>query len=262
MKSRVNICLIVLEVAVAAVLIACLVMFGRNKVNDELTLADIKKELLSDMDLESSFRISDSLGLKKYYALTATDYEDFLLYLPASNMDASELLIIVLNDESQATEVVEACRARLSQEKSVFENYGVDQMELLNSAKLLQAGRYIMFAVCANADDLAEEFEKLVGGSRDLSTIEREETVDTNKLSTLSTEETTIVDNSEPETPQTYDAHTQEILDDAGYYYKYYSAVSLIYSVRSEAFDADKFLQVYEKLGMAGKLKRGITQSL
>jgi hypothetical protein len=105
---------------------------------------------------------ADAMGLRKYYGLDANDYEDVLLYLPSSNMDAAELLLVVMKDEDQAEAVLDAMNSRLEQQKKAFEGYGVEQMGILNQAVICVEGRYGLLAVCENADGVKSAFDGVI----------------------------------------------------------------------------------------------------
>ena len=73
------------------------------------------------------------------------------LYSPASNMDAQELLIIKLKDNSQAEAVTEAINARLETQMNSFEGYGIEQYAMLENHILDVQGNFILYVVNPNA---------------------------------------------------------------------------------------------------------------
>ena len=64
-----------------------------------------------------------------------------------TQMDAAELLLVNLKDTSQKKSVEEAIQKRIEYQKSCFEGYGVDQMELINNAMTITYGHYMLFIV-------------------------------------------------------------------------------------------------------------------
>ena len=74
-------------------------------------------------------------------------------------MDVDELLLIKYADGSQEQQVKSAVDARLDEQKKAFENYGVNQMELLNDHSVFKSeSGFAFFTVNVNADQSAEAF--------------------------------------------------------------------------------------------------------
>lgn len=162
--KRINITFIVLEVAAVIGLIVFILCVSGKNVREDAALSELSEAVYTVIDSENGFSLSDSMGFRKYYGLDANEYEDMLLYLPASNMDAAELLIVVMRDESQSEELNAAMNKRLEQQKKVFESYGVEQMGILNQAVICVRGRYGLFAVCEDADEVKTAFLRVIQG--------------------------------------------------------------------------------------------------
>lgn len=162
--KNINIRFILLEAAALIGLVVLIVCISPRAVRDDADLAELSEAVFSAIKDENGFSQSDAMGLRKYYGLDANEYEDMMLYLPASNMDAAELLIVVMQNESQAEELETAIHERLEQQKKVFESYGVEQMGILNRAVVCIRGRYALFAVCADADIAKEAFLRVIEG--------------------------------------------------------------------------------------------------
>lgn len=162
-QNRICFYLITLEL-VSAILLAFFIWFVTgDRVKEDVAVQDLENAvldvLLSD---EVYWQKADYEKLREYYGLNANDYEGFCLYVPASNMDAAELLIVKLSDEGQAETVQEAIEKRLENQKGKFEAYGVEQMGILNHAVVIIKEPYILFAVCGESEDLKEAFLNMV----------------------------------------------------------------------------------------------------
>ena len=97
--------------------------------------------------------------IKRLYDINPADYEFCMLYYPKTNMDVDELLLIKYADGSQEQQVKSAVDARLDEQKKAFENYGVNQMELLNDHSVFKSeSGFAFFTVNVNADQSAEAF--------------------------------------------------------------------------------------------------------
>ena len=97
--------------------------------------------------------------LRRLYGLNPSDYEEIVLYYPASNMGVEELLLVKLNDTAQTETVEAAVEARLAAQKQSFDGYGVEQTALLNNNAVTEVrGRYVLFAVGVNAQAIRQAF--------------------------------------------------------------------------------------------------------
>lgn len=150
------------EITAAICIILLIAATGRKGVRDDLTLGELKAAVTEACGNDLNVRDAQDRELKKYYGLNAADYEDIYLALPASNMDAAEILIIVMQETEQAGEITEAMNARLEAQINAFESYGVEQMELLNNAVIRADGRYAYYISAKNASDAAEALAKLI----------------------------------------------------------------------------------------------------
>ena len=99
-------------------------------------------------------------GLKKYYGLSASDYEGVLYYMANDNMSADEILIIKLSDESQEDEVLEAINDRIDARTEVFRGYMPDEAALLDDSIVVTKSGFVFFAVSDKAEELLSTFEK------------------------------------------------------------------------------------------------------
>ena len=150
------------EIAAAVCIILLIVFTGGKRVRDDISLDELKTAAAEVYGSSLNVRDAQDRELKKYYGLNAGDYKDIYLALPASNMDAAEILIIVMNGKEQAGQVKEAMNARLEAQINAFESYGVEQMDLLNNAVIETEGRYAFFISAKNASDIREALERLI----------------------------------------------------------------------------------------------------
>ena len=146
--DRTHIFLILAEAAAAVFILAAVILTSGRRVRDDVTLSELETAVFREIGEENAFAPRDAMALRKYYGLDAAELTDFSLFLPSSNMDAAELLIVVMQDESQAESIRKAMETRLANQIGVFESYGVDQMRLLNQAEIITEGRYAVF-ICA-----------------------------------------------------------------------------------------------------------------
>ena len=75
-------------------------------------------------------------------------------------MGVKELLIVRLEDDSQADVVETAAQKRLDTQKKSFEGYGAAQTKLISSAVLESRGDYVLMAVTGKADAVQTAYRK------------------------------------------------------------------------------------------------------
>ncbi len=133
---------------------------------------DMSSGSISDADIQSvAEQVVKAAGMeemqpaggrmvKRFYGLNPNDYEGVVLYAPADNMDARELLIVKLSDVSQREEVENAIEERLDTQMKSFEGYGAEQTALLESHVLKTEGNYVFYMVHEQAGKAESAFMK------------------------------------------------------------------------------------------------------
>ncbi|MCF0132648.1 MAG: DUF4358 domain-containing protein [Blautia sp.] len=98
--------------------------------------------------------------VKRFYGMNVQDYAGVVLYAPQDNMDARELLIVKLADQSQKSAVEASIESRLATQKKSFDGYGAEQTKLLNDHMLVIEGNYILYMVGENQEPVRKAFLK------------------------------------------------------------------------------------------------------
>ena len=146
MKSTKIILLEVLKwLFVAALCVFLYFMLSANR-ESRAAFSDVQEAVISAADL-APMAEGDNQTFKRLYGLSASDYENVLLYYPTTNMGAEELLLIQLKDLSQQQAVKDAIESRLDTQKKSFDGYGVDQYAMLEKAVVEVQGNYILLVV-------------------------------------------------------------------------------------------------------------------
>ena len=149
--------LTILRIAMGAALLIFMVVLQVGNRNSNASLESVSQEVLGAAD-QDGMQESNNRMFQKFYGLDAQDYEGVTLYSPVSNMDAQELLIIKLKDNSQAEAVTEAINARLETQMNSFEGYGIEQYAMLEDHILDVQGNFILYVVNPNAQAADEAF--------------------------------------------------------------------------------------------------------
>jgi hypothetical protein len=143
---------------VAALCVFLYFMLSANR-ESRAAFSDVQTAVTSAADL-TPMAEGDNQTFKRLYGLSASDYENVLLYYPTTNMGAEELLLIQLKDISQQQAVKDAIENRLDTQKKSFDGYGVDQYAMLEKAVVEVQGNYILLVV---ADDPAPVRKAFLG---------------------------------------------------------------------------------------------------
>lgn len=157
MKSNKILLLEILKwLLVAALCVFLYVMLSSNR-ESNTPFADVKEAVIAAADL-TPMAEGDNQTLKRLYGLSASDYENVLLYYPTTNMGAEELLLVQLKDVSQQQSVQTAIENRLDTQKKSFDGYGVDQYAMLENAVVEVQGNYILLVVAADPAPVRKAF--------------------------------------------------------------------------------------------------------
>ena len=122
------------------------VLLGGNAISNA-AFSDVEAAVVAQVDTTNMVKAENRM-VKRLYGLDPASFEGCVLYYPASNMDAEELLLVKLSETSQAEQVKAAMEARLQTQKNSFEGYGVEQFDLLSNFCVLEVrGNYALFLV-------------------------------------------------------------------------------------------------------------------
>ena len=149
--------LTIIRIAMVAALLVFVIVLQAGDKSSSASLEAVTESVVDTLDLEG-MQESNNRMFQKFYGLNPEDYEGVTLYSPASNMDAQELLIIKLKDNSQAEAVTEAINTRLETQMNSFEGYGIEQYAMLEDHILDVQGNFILYVVNPNAQAADEAF--------------------------------------------------------------------------------------------------------
>lgn len=146
-----------IRIGMAVILLAFIILLQIGNKNSNSTLNAVTDSVIKSIKVDGMEESSNRL-FKKFYGLNANDYEGVTLYVPITNMNAEELLIIKLKDRSQAEAVTKAINSRLETQKSSFEGYGIEQFDLLENHILDVQGNFILYIVHPDAAKADQAF--------------------------------------------------------------------------------------------------------
>ena len=143
--------------AVLAAVVYLAVLYGGNPVSNA-EFETVAEAVVGEVDMTNLLPAENRM-VKRLYGLDPAAYEGCLLYYPATNMDAEELLLIKLKDADQQEAVRSAMEARVQTQKNTFEGYGVEQFDLLTNHCVLEVkGNFALLVVSKTCDDALGAF--------------------------------------------------------------------------------------------------------
>ncbi|MCQ2510232.1 MAG: DUF4358 domain-containing protein [Lachnospiraceae bacterium] len=154
--------LLITEIAMTVILILFIALCLRDRVRDDISVDTLKPVLEAAVSDTSNMSEAGAMKLRSLYGLSANDYSEVLLYIPVTNMDAQEMLLVRCNSESQAEAVEAAMKERIEYERSIFESYGVEQMGIIEKAVVDVQGTYCLYVCDDNSAAVQDAFRAAV----------------------------------------------------------------------------------------------------
>lgn len=145
-------------IAVVAAVVCLLIQFGGNTVSNAAFEA-VSAAVVETVDT-ANMVLAENQMVKRLYGIDPAAYEGCVLYYPATNMMAEEVLLVKMADVSQAAEIQAAMEKRLQTQKNTFEGYGVEQFDLLTNHCVLEVrGNFALFVVSKTCTDAQKAFQ-------------------------------------------------------------------------------------------------------
>lgn len=117
-------------------------------------IKDIEKELEFGAMMEL-----DSESLMNFYELDEALFEEYSANIPMMNVQTNEYSVFKLNDEADVEKVKEALTTRAETVQKTFETYLEDQYENAKNFYLDSNGKYVIFVIHENVDNVKPIFE-------------------------------------------------------------------------------------------------------
>lgn len=146
-----------IKIALAAVLVLFIVFDLSNEPDSSAQIETVAENVVKAAGLQSS-EPAEARMVKRFYGLNPKDYEGAVLYAPVDNMDAHEMFLVKLKDDTQKKTVEDAIEERLDTQLKSFEGYGAEQTALLEKHVLSVKGNYVLYIVGEYAQEAQEAF--------------------------------------------------------------------------------------------------------
>ena len=130
-----------------------------SQMNGEIDIQELASGMQDLIDSDKMIRSENpSRSLKRFFGLNTADYEDVVIYSPASSMDVSEMMIIKLSDKAQIESVEAAIESRISAQTESFGGYAPEQCALLEDYIVRISDDIVFYAVADNSEELRNAF--------------------------------------------------------------------------------------------------------
>lgn len=152
---------LLLELARWLAVLLAVVFLGmslRQEPVSRASFAEVQGAVTQSFD-QSNTKEADARMVRRLYSLNPSELEGCLLCYPVTNMEAEELLLVKVAEETQVQTVTDAIKARLETQKASFDGYGLEQYDLLTRHAVIESrGGYVLFVVCENAELVRQAF--------------------------------------------------------------------------------------------------------
>lgn len=146
-----------IKIALTVILLVFIVLDMANDPDSSAKIKTVAKNVVEAADFQGMEQ-AESRMIKRFYGLNPKDYEGAILYAPVDNMDAHELLLVKLKDDTQKQTLRDAVEERLDTQLRSFEGYGAEQTALLQKHVFSEKGNYVLYVVGEHADAAQEAF--------------------------------------------------------------------------------------------------------
>ncbi len=149
------------QLLAVVVLLLFIFMLMREATPVDIPLSEVEDALNEQGSLDNMLE-SDDMRFKRSYGLNAEDYEEILYYEPITNMDVEELLIVHVSDSSQISDVKGAMEDRIEVQRTNFDGYGVDQLEVIDNAVVYSNDMYVCLIISNDSASMLNLIKSMV----------------------------------------------------------------------------------------------------
>lgn len=148
--------------ALAAVMALSLMLSACGSKKNEavnVPVSDIWDKIAEKVELPSMMDMDETV-LSDLYYIDAADLADYVGKMPMMNVHATEFFIAKVNDGKMET-VKAAIEKRHEDLIAQWEMYLPAQLELVQNAKIVENGNYILFAIAQDVENVVSIFDEL-----------------------------------------------------------------------------------------------------
>lgn len=140
----------------SAMILSLLTACGGKEESKEMDIPALWTSIEESIELPSMMELDDET-LQFLYGIDPADLESYVARTPFMNVHATEFFIAKVK-EGQMDSVKEAIENRQAALDEQWSQYLPAQYELVQNYKLETVGNYVLFCVCAQADEVVQLF--------------------------------------------------------------------------------------------------------
>jgi len=130
----------------------------KNEGGKDVPLRTIEEGIKQKVTLDH-MKKKDKEKLVKLYHIDHDEVQDFVLYMPESNVEANELAVIKVKQAEQAENIKEKIVKRVEAQEIKFKDYRPKEYNLVEKHVLKIKDLYILFAVSKDAEQIENAFD-------------------------------------------------------------------------------------------------------
>ena len=120
----------------------------------------IKSDLEKYYTNQDLVNVGDKKSLSNLYYINENEVEDFISYVPKSNMDVEEVLVLKVNENKDVSSIKDKINKRLQKQGESFKNYRPEKYKVIEDAILEQEGQYLILIVSEDSSTIKKIIKK------------------------------------------------------------------------------------------------------
>lgn len=122
------------------------------------SVKDIGDSIKESVDFSNMVELDED-RFERIYGVDLNKIEDFFIYVPSSNISASEVAVIKVKDSSDVDYIKDKINMRVEKQAKSFKDYLPEEYYLIDNHILKSKGDYILFVISEDADKIEEIFD-------------------------------------------------------------------------------------------------------
>lgn len=133
---------------------------SKEKNNDRnISVKDIDEKIIESIDI-SNMDMADEERLEKLYDIDIEFLQEFVLYVPKTNIEVNELFVLRAKDKDDIDDIKEKIENRIEEQSDNFRDYLPEEYYLIEKHVLNIKGNYILFAISEEAETIEDIFNQ------------------------------------------------------------------------------------------------------
>ena len=133
---------------------------SKEKNNDRnISVKDIDEKIIESIDI-SNMDMADEERLEKLYDIDIEFLQEFVLYVPKTNIEVNELFVLRAKDKDDIDDTKEKIENRIEEQSDNFRDYLPEEYYLIEKHVLKIKGNYILFAISEEAETIEDIFNQ------------------------------------------------------------------------------------------------------